>query len=304
VPYLKEHILTFIKNCRYNNDDVRPFLTKLGYEIVSGKQEIAYILPAMAAIHLLLLSFIPLDDIIDGFEGSSNGLRNLPLKISTAYSLSTKLREDAGIIIRKNYGEFHSYKKIEAIISQCLEKLNGSHTLEVNFHSKKPISEYSFTDYLELIDEATSIFIAESFVVGGLLAGADERTEELMHDFGIEFGRLWQIRDDLLDYIDPQITGKCPFADLYSKRKRFPAMAIYWFGTSEQKERIKEILEKDSVSEEDIYEVIDMLSDKGIQERMYKIIEEICDKALHKLELLEKPHASYFVLRELVNLFA
>lgn len=301
-PYLKEHVLDFINNCRYSNDDIRPLLTKLGYEVAGGKIDFSYVLPAMSAIHLFLLSFIPLDDIVDGIESPSYTSRELSSKIARAYSVATKLREDGGIIIRKNYGSFAFYEKINRIISQCLEKTNGSHTLETNVHNRKQISEYSFNDYLYLVDEATAIFMAESFVVGGLIAGADGKLEEAMRDFGIELGRLCQIRDDYLDYVDPQITGKYPFADLYGRRKRFPILAIYWFGNQNQKWKIESTLGKDSISDDDINDIIDMITDKKILEEVHKIISEISNRALQKMKLLSRTKSSYSILEELIFL--
>jgi len=305
VPYLKTATLDFIKNCRYNTDDVRPLLTKLGYEIAGGERKSEFILPAMAAVHLFLLGFIPVDDIIDGLERQRNfTLQNLPERLCFAYSLSTKLKEDGRIIFQKNYSRIPLYEKIAYILSSCLERLDASHSLEVNYHVKKPFVDYSLKDYISLIDEATSILIAESFVIGGLIAGINDEGEENMRAFGFELGRLCQIRDDFLDYIDAKITGKLPFADLFSKRKRFPILAIFWFGREDQKRKIEKILEKHELSNRDIKVVIDLILENKIREKTERIIKTIRNEALKKMKLLPQRRPSIVILKDLVSLFA
>lgn len=304
-PYLNNAVLDFIKNCRYVSDDIRPLLTKLGYEVVSGRYNTKYILPAMSAIHLLLLGFIPLDDIIDGVERQKNfTIVNLPTELSCAYSLSTKLREDGRIILQMNYGILPYFGKINKKISQCLQRLDGSHTLEINYHSKRPFWKYSPNEYFELIDEATSIFIAESFVIGGLIAGINDKTEENMWKFGIDLGRLCQIRDDYLDYINPQITGKLPFSDLCSRRKRFPVLAVFWFGNKVQQRTLTKILEKDTITNTDICQVIEIILDKKIKRQALNIIRGIQTRTLRELESLPKICPPFEILKEIVNLFA
>jgi len=299
-------VLDYLKTCRYGqfkHDDVRPLFTKLGYEIGGGKNS-EYILPAMSAIHLLLLSSIPLDDVIDGLERQTNyAIQDLPSNIAKAYSVSSKLREDCRIIIGRNYRELLSYGKIEEIISYCVESQDGSQAAEINIHGKKLISKYSLSDYLELIDQSTSALLAESFVIGGLIARIDEKTEKIMRSFGMELGRLAQIRDDYVDYIDPKFTGKFSFADLYGRRKRFPILSVYWFGSKRQKRKVEEILGKDSLFDEDIYDTMDMILDEKIRGKTQRIIDKIYKGALSSFEQLPKNQPAYSILKELINLF-
>lgn len=304
-PYLKQSALDFMENCRYRKDDVRPVLVKLGYEI-NGENDPEYILPAMAAIHTILLGFMPLDDIIDG--ASKQDFKNpneFAEKLALNYSLSTKLKESGRNILRKYYGTLPSYPKLDALISECLERLDGSHTLEVDFHRKKPLSEYSINDYIELIDEATSVLIATSLVCGGLISNKiDEKREKIMWNYGMELGRLCQIRDDFLDYIDPKITGKLPFADLSEKRKRFPLLIVYKIGNKAEKQKIDEILNKKQILQEDIYNVMEMITSKKVEDESRKIIDDIYSKAIKNLEQLPQNQPAYQYLKKITDLFA
>ena len=303
-PYLKQATIDFIKNCRYRKDDIRIVLTKLGYEINGGK-DFNYILPAMALIHSLLLGFIPLDDIIDG--ASKQDFKNpeeFAKRLALAYSLSTKLKESGRNILRKNYRNLSNYSKMDKLISECSERLDGSHTLEVNFHRKKPFLEYSIGDYINLVDESTSVLIATPFVIGGLITGIDEQTEKTMWNYGIELGRLCQIRDDFLDYINPKITGKLAFADLSEKRKRFPLLVTYKVGDKRDKQKIEEILNKEYLLQEDICKVMEMITSKEVQRKTREIVDGIYDRAIESLKQLPKEQHAYKSLEEITSLFA
>lgn len=306
-PYLTNFVLDYLNNCRYSqskHDDVRPLLTKLGYEM-TGEKYNEYILPAMSAIHLVLLSSIPLDDVVDGLERQKNyTIQDLPHIIAKAYSISSKLREDARVIMGRNYRGLLTYGKIEEIISYCVESQDGSHTAEVNIHGKKLISKYSLSNYFEIIDQSTSTLLAESFVIGGLIAGIDEKTEKTMRNFGMELGRLAQIRDDYIDYVDPKLTGKFPFADLHSRRKRFPLLIAYKIGNKSDKQKIGEILNKKIISQEDIIEVMGMITSEKVERKTGEIIDEIYNRTILDLKQLPQKQPTYQSLKEITNLFA
>ncbi len=304
-PYLTQVLLDYIDKCRYAEDDVRPLLTKLGYEIITKDHDLTYILPAMTAIHSLLLAFIPIDDILDGM--SKQDFKNpdeFRKKIALAYSVSTKLKEGGRNILRKNYKNLSNYLRIEKLISECLEKLDGSHTLEINFHYKISLSNYSIEDYINLIDEATSVFIATAFVCGGLIGGIDKKTEKIMWDYGIELGRLCQIRDDFLDYVDPRITGKIPFADLLGKRKRFPLLIAYKVGSQTERKEIEKIFQKKEIAIEDVLLIMELITSPKVKNKTFEIIREIQNRAIEKLNLLPSVEPAKSMLFNMVELFS
>jgi len=304
-PYLNKEISLYIDNCRYSKDDIRPLLVKLGYSIIKKTRSYTYATHAMAAIHLLLLSAIPIDDIVDCPDNQKYlRTRKVSMHTSLAYSLSTKMREDARLILLRRYKSLPSILRIMEIISRFLEVQDASHTLEVHSQSNIPFSEYTLDDYLFLIDQATARFVAESFVIGGLLGKVDKKTENIMRDFGIQLGRLCQIRDDYLDYICVQTTGKLPFSDLYGKRKRFPLLSIFWFGNKNQTREASQVLSKKEISDSDIYNIVEIISENKVRQQSLQIIKNIEQQAVRKLCLLPRYNHSYDTLSEIVDLFA
>lgn len=308
--YLNNYVLKYIKTFRYWEDDVRPILVRLGWELIKEKNKghkfsSAYILPAMAAIHSIVLSLGPIDDLIDGaFEQDFKKTDELAEKISLAYSINTKLREGGRSILRKYYGDLENYLEIEELISECLERFDGSHALDVVFSRKVPLKEFTIKDYFRLIDEATSVFIATPLVIGGLIAGADLKTKRLMWDLGVHLGRLCQIRDDFLDYLDNNITGKIPFSDLLGKKRRLPLLLAYKAGTKVEKKLIEGILDKDRITSRDVLVVMELITSEKVRKKALNIVMNVKKKAERKLKMLPGKEPAKSTLLELIELFS
>ena len=75
-------------------------------------------------------------------------------------------------------------------------------------------------DYLKMIGLKTAVLIACSAKMGALIAGADDRTCDLLYRFGYDLGLAFQIADDWLDtYSDPKVFGKAIGGDILNNKK-------------------------------------------------------------------------------------
>src|SRR5690625_1033811 len=54
--------------------------------------------------------------------------------------------------------------------------------------------------YLEVIERKTAVLFAAGTRLGALASGADEATQQRLHDYGLQLGYAFQIADDMLDY--------------------------------------------------------------------------------------------------------
>ncbi|HTD28871.1 MAG TPA: polyprenyl synthetase family protein, partial [Xanthomonadaceae bacterium] len=55
------------------------------------------------------------------------------------------------------------------------------------------------TAYLQVIERKTAVLFAAATRLGGLLAGANEKTQQALHHYGLQLGFAFQIADDVLD---------------------------------------------------------------------------------------------------------
>ena len=80
------------------------------------------------------------------------------------------------------------------------------------------------THYLQVLADKTGSLIATAARFGALLSGADERTQQVMTQYGEQIGLAFQLADDVLDLsADPAATGKTPGTDL---REHVPTMPV------------------------------------------------------------------------------
>ncbi|MFC0678865.1 polyprenyl synthetase family protein [Lysobacter korlensis] len=77
--------------------------------------------------------------------------------------------------------------------------------------------------YLRVIERKTAVLFAAATRLGALLAGADDATEQKLHEYGLNLGYAFQIADDVLDYAsDAETLGKNLGDDLAEGKATLP----------------------------------------------------------------------------------
>lgn len=79
--------------------------------------------------------------------------------------------------------------------------------------------------YLETVDRKTAALFALACESGASLVGAGKRTSFFLGRFGRQFGKAFQIMDDILDLVHPEeLAGKAPGTDLLQGRLTLPVI--------------------------------------------------------------------------------
>ncbi len=77
-------------------------------------------------------------------------------------------------------------------------------------------------EYLHMITLKTSVLLAASLQMGGILGGSSEGNQEHLYAFGKNLGIAFQVQDDYLDaFGDPEKFGKQPGGDIRANKKTF-----------------------------------------------------------------------------------
>ncbi|UHQ19653.1 polyprenyl synthetase family protein [Lysobacter sp. KIS68-7] len=77
--------------------------------------------------------------------------------------------------------------------------------------------------YLRVIERKTAVLFAAATRLGALLAGADAKTCDALHEYGLQLGYAFQIADDVLDYAaDSDALGKNLGDDLAEGKATLP----------------------------------------------------------------------------------
>lgn len=82
------------------------------------------------------------------------------------------------------------------------------------------MEEISMPMYIKMIGLKTAVLLACSAKLGALIAGANQRSCDLLYKFGYNLGLAFQITDDFLDtYGDPAVFGKKIGGDIVNNKK-------------------------------------------------------------------------------------
>lgn len=132
-----------------------------------------------------------------------------------------------------------------AIFSRTAREVCEGQQLDMDY-AALPLSKVSMEDYLEMIWLKTSVLLAASLQMGGVLGGGGEGNLNHLYAFGKNLGIAFQIQDDYLDgFGDPEKFGKQPGGDIVVNKKTFLLLKAWELGTPAIRETILELMDAD-----------------------------------------------------------
>lgn len=124
--------------------------------------------------------------------------------------------------------------------------------------------------YYSQISKKTASLLASCCSCGAIIGGADDSHIGSMYEYGINIGLAYQIIDDILDFCgDSKIMGKPQGEDLRQGIITLPVLLLLNQTTCQQD--VRNILNKDQYTDQDIETINRYLIDYGAIEEAYKI---------------------------------
>ncbi len=155
----------------------------------------------------------------------------------------------------------------------------------------------STKNYLKVVSGKTAALIAISLGVGAHESGASEEVSKLLGRIGYNIGMAFQIIDDLLDYNgDHKSFGKDTKADIL---KGYYTLPIIRSLGKEDGLGVEKILEKVSLSEEDIDDLIEVTKNCGALKETEELAEKYTLRALKYTSKLPECEAKH-ILEEVI----
>jgi len=115
-----------------------------------------------------------------------------------------------------------------------MQRMVEGETIEMSMSS---LDDFSYERYIRMIDGKTASLIALCLKIGAVLSD-DGELEAHLEELGYVAGRVFQIADDLLDYLySTEVTGKDRFRDYYEGKPTYPASILY--GLCSDDERVE-----------------------------------------------------------------
>jgi len=110
-------------------------------------------------------------------------------------------------------------------------------------------------EYIEIISRKTAMLFQAAAHAGAVLAGADEKTEHALRDYGLHLGIAFQMVDDQLDYLGtPEELGKNIGDDLAEGKVTLPLIVAMRNGRPDQKAFVEDAIRNGGV--ENLPEII------------------------------------------------
>lgn len=236
------------------------------------------------------------DDVMD----DASTRRNQPT-VHTRWDLNTAiLSGDAMLILAY---EILLKQKSPAIVpilqhfTEAARVVCEGQQLDIDFEELPVVQMDS---YIQMITKKTAALIAGGMYIGALSAGASPEQANLLHEFGVNLGIAFQIRDDMLDcYGERQKIGKVRGGDILQGKKTILYIRTWYSLPEEEKNRFESLYLGQSDGKIDqvmkYFNQVDVKSYAIEQEQYY------FDKALLALKKIDVPESRKLDLFHFAN---
>ncbi len=195
---------------------VRPQLAMIGSQLFGGKD--AEVLPAALALEVFHNFTLLHDDVMDKAEvrrgrptvhiqwNENTAILSGDQMMIEAYTLLSKVPERA-------------LARVLQLFNKMATEICEGQQYDVDFEQKNDVT---IEEYLMMIRLKTSVLLANALQIGAYIAGANDKEQEALYQFGIHIGLAFQIQDDILDvWGDPKTFGKAVGGDIACNKKTF-----------------------------------------------------------------------------------
>jgi heptaprenyl diphosphate synthase len=229
---------------------VRPLLTLLAAELGEGVND--DVVTAAAAVELTHLASLYHDDVMDDAV-----VRRGTPSVNAKYDNSTAIL--VGDLLFGKASELVADLGAEAVRIQArtFVRLCAGQIRDDRPH---PGDADPIDYYLRILADKTGVLIATAARYGAMFSGCDDRTVDLLREYGERVGMTFQLADDLIDVTsDADDMGKVPGADLREGKRTLPV--LYALASSDPADaRLQELLRSDLSSDDDAHaEALDLL---------------------------------------------
>lgn len=267
---------------------IRPRLALLAAQLLGADER--HGLAVAVTVELLHSASLLHDDLIDESEtrrGQEAAYRRFGNSISVMagdYLLARVLR----VLARTGNHEFTMLMSdVAAAICEA----------EIRQFQIAQSADYSFSQYLSVIDGKTAELISAALEGVAILAGAGETERRALREFGMRYGRAFQLQDDYLDLLaDGEQLGKPVGNDLSEGKATWPVLLLLEQGNSEA----AAIVERRAAEAGDTSRMAQLVREAGAAEATLERIAEESRLAADALSVFP-PSAARSALLELAG---
>jgi octaprenyl-diphosphate synthase len=232
-----------------------------------------------ALVEILHTATLIHDDVVDdadtrrGFASINAVWKNKIAVLMGDYMLAK------GLLLSLDNSDF----KFLQIISDAVRRMSEAEILQIKKSRDLDIDEAT---YLKIISDKTASLFSTCCQIGAASTTTDETMIRRMKDFGENLGMVFQIRDDVLDYVGRRsITGKPTGLDMKEKKLTLPLIHSLSQAPRTQAKQIIKIIKNGAKSKE-LQSVVEFAHEFGGIDYTMKKAEHYSSRAYQALESL------------------
>jgi octaprenyl-diphosphate synthase len=178
-------------------------------------------------------------------------------------------------------------QRIMEILSGATTRMTEGELLQLNRIGNPDITEQ---EYLEIISAKTGTLISAACRLGAVLAELPEEQENALADFGMKTGMVFQMADDILDYMaDENALGKKLCKDLEEGKITLPLLYLLTAAGEDERTEIKKIIM--DFSDEGLSRIMMLLKEHSSIELSLKKAQALADEAKSRLSVFPDSQA-------------
>lgn len=253
---------------------MRPTLTMLLAKSLGEINDLTY--SAALSLELLHTASLVHDDVVD----ESKERRGLP-------SVHSLFDNKVAVLV----GDYLLASSLKCASESTLEIVNvisrlGKHLSEGELLQLSNISSNSFSEevYFRVIQNKTADLFAACGQVAALSQNADKEILERYRKFGLLLGLVFQIKDDIFDYLNNVEIGKPTANDMREGKLTLPALYALNNSGDEEMKKLALRIRSLNATDAEIHQFIAWVIEQGGITYAEKKMEEICKDALSLIQ--------------------
>ncbi len=252
---------------------IRPVLCLMGNQLFGNINPDAW--EVASAIELFHNFTLIHDDIMDKAP-----LRRGKETVHIKYGESTALLAGDVLLIKAyealNRIDKNLLHRILSLFNETATQVCEGQQLDMDFEKR---TDVTYDEYLNMITLKTSVLIAASLKMGGILGGGSLGNLELLYEAGKKIGLAFQVQDDYLDaFGNTEKFGKQIGGDIKSNKKTFLLIRALEAANPVQKEELDQLLQIDG--EGKVESILKLYKDCKIDQWALELKEQFLNDAL------------------------
>ena len=264
---------------RQGGKRLRPTLCLLACDLFGGNMEDCMV-PAVAAE--IFHNFTLVHDEIMDQAPLRRGMETIYKKWGSDVAIlsgDTMLIKAFQYVLNTN--NKYRYEVFAELCKVALEVCEGQQ-LDLNFETRDDVT---LKEYLEMIRLKTAVLLGSVLKIGAIVAGADEESQKIIYDFGVNIGMAFQLQDDVLDcYADVDVFGKMIGGDISDNKKTYLYLYALDMAIDEDEKELRKLFKMPKGrDEEKIKKVLGIYDKYAVKHEVLAEIEEMFNVAIMDL---------------------